>query len=995
MRKVFLLAAAVFLTFSAYSQATPEVIDTASVVPEPINERVQGIQKRKALEAASLVKNLKFTGIGPTIMSGRVTDLEVNPKDPSKFYVAYASGGLWYTDNNGQSFKPLFDSEDVITIGDIAVDWSNNTIWIGTGEVNSSRSSYAGIGVYKSEDGGKNWIYCGLPESQHIGRIVVNPRNPLNVYVAVLGHLYTPNAERGVYKTLDGGKTWKQTLFIDEYTGAVDLLIDPNVPDFLYVTTWHRERTAWNFVEGGSTSDIYKSVDAGETWQLLTSGTSGFPSGNIGRIGIAVAPLHNNIVYAVVDNQNPIDQNPAERERNLDTSDFNLDSLKIITAAKFATLDDVALAKFLKDNKFPENYTAATIKAKVASGEFAPTVLTDYLNDGGYVFNLPIKGCEVYRSDDGGTSWYKTHEGPMNGAFFTYGYYFATIKVSPKNDNKILVSAFNALLSEDGGKTFKNIDKENVHPDHHAAYFNPANDKHIIVGNDGGVNITYDNGANWFLANNPAVGQFYSVALDNATPYNVYGGLQDNGVWWGPSDYEKNNYWQAGGKYPYQPLYGGDGMQVQVDTRDNATVYTGYQFGYYARLNNASGREELSIRPTHAFGEQPLRYNWQTPILLSKHNQDILYYGSNRMHRSLNKGANMVALSGDLTNGKVTGDVPYGTITTIAESPTRFGLLYCGTDDGNVWISKDGGYEWTKINVFIKKELPPVKSKTPPPVFNAVPAGLWVSRVTASAFNEGTVYVSLNGYRYDNFLPYLYVSTDYGATWSEIGKDLPSEPINVVKEDPKNPNILYVGTDNGLYVSINAGKTFMAFNGGLPRVAVHDIAIQERDNEMVIATHGRSLYKVSLNEIQALDFISSKDLHVFAQEKYNYDENTGKKFSSFDDAYEPTYQLAYYVKNAGITTITIATPDGTIINEFTDNSEQGLNYIDYALTFDAKYKAAYEEYLNGLPVDGYREVANIKQADNKKYYLLPGKFIIKFATESLTNAQENFEIINP
>ena len=993
MKKITTLVAALTLMLSAYGQADPIPADTAAITPEPINERVQGIQKRKALETASLVKNLSFTSIGPTIMSGRVTDLDVNPKDASKFYVAYASGGLWYTDNNGQSFKPVFDNEDVITIGDIAVDWTNNIIWVGTGEVNSSRSSYAGIGVYKSEDMGKTWIYCGLPESHHIGRIAINPRNPENVFVAVLGHLFSPNEERGVYKTIDGGKTWKKTLFVDDNTGVVDLLMDPNVPDFLYATTWHRERRAWNFVEGGQSSDIYKSVDAGETWQLLTTGNSGFPSGNVGRIGITVAPLHNNIVYAVVDNQNPKEQDPALRERELDTSDFNLDSLKIITAAKFATLDETALTQFLKDNKFPEEYTAQSIKAKVATGEYAPTVLTDYLNDGGYVFNLPIKGCEVYRSDDGGTSWYKTHEGYLDGAFFTYGYYFATIKVSPKNDNKILVSAFNALLSEDGGKTFKNIDGPNVHPDHHAAYFNPTNDKHIIVGNDGGVNITYDNGANWFFANNPAVGQFYSVAVDNATPYNVYGGLQDNGVWWGPSDYEKSNYWQAAGKYPYQPLYGGDGMQVQVDTRDNATVYTGYQFGYYARVNNATAQEEIAIRPSHKFGESPLRYNWQTPILLSRHNQDILYYGSNKFHRSMNKGENMTTLSGDLTNGKKTGDVPYGTITTIAESPKRFGLLYCGTDDGNIWVSKDGGYSWNKINVFIKKELPPVKSKTPPPVFNAIPDGLWVSRVAASNHNEGTVYASLNGYRYDNFLPYLFVSTDYGATWSEIGKDLPYEPINVVKEDVKNPNIIYVGTDNGLYVSINGGKNFMAFNGNLPRVAVHDIAIQERDNEMVIATHGRSLYKVGLDEIQALDFISNKDIHVFATEKFQYDENAGKQFNVFDKPYEPTYKFPYYVKNAGITTITIATVDGTVIHEFTDNSEAGLNYLDYALTFDAKYKSAYEEYLNGLPVEGYREVANIKAADNKLFYLMPGKYIIKFTAESLTTVQENFEVV--
>ncbi|MFI5171059.1 MAG: hypothetical protein ACHQFW_01645 [Chitinophagales bacterium] len=742
------------------------------------NARLQGIAKRKDLEKNSLVTNVEFKNIGPAIMSGRVTDIDVKPNDPSKFYVAYASGGVWYTENNGQSFKPVFDNEAVITIGDIAVDWTNNVIYVGTGEVNSSRSSYAGVGIYRSENGGATWEYCGLPESQHIGKIAINSREPNIVYVAVLGHLYTPNPERGIYKTTDGGKTWKQTLFVDENTGAVDIVIDPNVPDFLYATTWQRDRKAWNFNEAGPGSGIYKSVDAGETWSLLSKPGSGFPTGeNVGRIGIAVSYQHNNIVYAVVDNQNTKEQDPSLREAQ--SSILNIDTLKIITKEKFAMLDDMTLQKFLDEKKFPKDYTASSIKSKVASGEFMPSVLTDYLNDGGYVFTLPIKGCEIYRSDDGGTSWFRTHDKYLDGAFFTYGYYFSTIKVSPKNDNKIIVSAFNALMSEDGGKTFKNIDGPNVHPDHHAAWVNSLNDKNIIVGNDGGVNITYDNGANWFLANNPAVGQFYSVEVDDAIPYNVYGGLQDNGVWSGPSTYSASNYWQLGGKYPYQPVYGGDGMQVQVDRRDNQTVYTGYQYGYYARVNKSTGAEELGIRPKHNFGETPLRYNWQTPICLSRHNQDILYYGSNRFHRSLNNGENMLTLSDDLSNGKKEGDVPYATITTISESPKRFGLLYCGTDDGNVWVSKNDGYDWDQINVFIKKDAVPVKGKTAPVLTNLIPSGLWVSRVAASKFSESTVYTSLNGYRNDDFNPYLFVSNDYGTTWSQIGTDLPSEPINV------------------------------------------------------------------------------------------------------------------------------------------------------------------------------------------------------------------------
>ncbi len=994
MRKIYSLLPVIFLSLSLFAQETPPVMTDSLMVEDPMqNPRIQGLQKRKVLAANSLVSNVGLTNIGPTIMGGRVTDVEVNPKDPTRFYVAYASGGLWYTDNNGQSFRPLFDNEDAITIGDIAVDWANNVLWVGTGEVNSSRSSYAGTGIYRSEDNGKTWEYCGLPESHHIGRIVVNPRNPQNVFVAVLGHLYSSNEERGVYKTMDGGKTWKKTLYVDENTGAVDLVMDPNVPDFLYATTWHRQRRAHNFVEAGNGSAIYKSVDAGETWQLLSTPASGFPTGpDVGRIGISVATLHNNIVYAVVDNQAKREMDPSKRDRDYDGTPFMMDSLKVMTRAGFAALDSIMLVKFLKDKEFPESYTAGDIKRKVADSTFAPTVLYDFLEDGGYVFERPIKGCEVYRSDDGGTSWYKTHEGYLDGAFFTYGYYFATIRVSPKNDNKVLLLAFNALLSEDGGKTFKNIDGDNVHPDHHAGWFNPTNDKHIIVGNDGGLNITYDNGAHWYYANSPAVGQFYSVAVDNAEPYNVYGGLQDNGVWTGPSDYSAGSGWHAYGQYPYRTLYGGDGMQVQVDTRDNNTVYTGYQFGYYARLDRASGREELAIRPKQAFGEAPLRFNWQTPILLSRHNQDILYYGANRFYRSMDKGATLQALSPDLTNGKKNGDVPFGTITTIAESPLRFGLLYCGTDDGNIWVSKDGGYTWSKINVFIKKELPPVKSKTPPPVFNAIPEGMWVSRVEASHHAEGIVYASLNGYRWDSFTPYLFVSTDYGATWTQIGQDLPSEPINVVREDPANRDILYVGTDNGLYISLNRGKTFMTFGKGLPRVAVHDLAIQARDKDLIVATHGRSLYKADLEEVQKLPEIQGKDIYVFKPADMPYDKYSGKRFNAFTPVQESTTRFAYHVRQAGQVTISIATPDGSIVREFTDAAEAGLNYAAYDLSFDPVFKDAYAEYLNSLPVKGFRKMADLEPADNGKYYLRPGKYIVRLTAENMVSVQDSFEI---
>ena len=452
------------------------------------------------------------------------------------------------------------------------------------------------------------------------------------------------------------------------------------------------------------------------------------------------------------------------------------------------------------------------------------------------LFETPIIGCELYKSDDAGKSWKKVNTKPLN-LYSTYGYYFGKVFLSPVNDNKLVITGVDVEMSTDGGKTFKSIEGETTHSDHHVVWMDPKKDSHLIIGNDGGCNISYDNGEHWFKANTPPVGQFYNITYDMAKPYNVYGGLQDNGTWFGPSTTKEGYGWYDSGENPYKRLNGGDGMQVQVDTRDNKTVYSGSQFGAYSRqtLGGARGERGASVRPTTDLGETQLRFNWQSPILLSKHNQDVFYFGTNKFHRSLNRGDSMVTMSQDLTtNPKEKGDVPFGTLTTISESPLHFGLIYIGTDDGNIQVSKDGGYTWELIN----KKLP---------------KGLYVSRVTASAFKEGRVYVSLNGYRNDNFLPYLYVSEDYGNTWKQIGKDLPNEPINVVKEDVTNENILFVGTDGGLYVSIDGGNSSMMWNKGLPySVPIHDIAQQPRENELILGTHGRSLYIAKLDEVQKL-----------------------------------------------------------------------------------------------------------------------------------------------
>ena len=810
----------------------------AQLRPTPAADRLKAAERREALRQRSLLDSVPFRNIGPTVMSGRVVDLEVNPADPTEFYVAYASGGLWHTVNNGQSFVPIFDSADVITIGDIAVNWKSGSIWVGTGEVNSSRSSYAGIGVYRSNDKGRSWQYLGLPESHHIGKIQLHPADDNTAWVAVLGHLYSPNRERGVYKTIDGGKTWKQTLFVDENTGVVDIDLNLQNPNELLAAAWYRTRSAWNFEESGKSSGIYRSTDGGNTWTLASTPGAGFPTGEgVGRIGLAVYPRNGQIVYAIVDNKS---RKPAT-EKKKDTN-YVLRDFEKLSKEQFAQLNPAKLDTFLKRNRLYPRYSARMIMERVANGTLPSTAIWDYLYDANTaLFDTPIIGAEVYRSEDGGKSWKKANTKDLT-LFNTYGYYFGKIFISPVNDQKLVITGFDVELSSDGGKTWTRMDKENVHADHHVAWINPQRDSHIIIGNDGGVNITYDNGQHWFKANTPAVGQFYAVTTDNARPYNVYGGLQDNGVWWGSSTTRENYDWYDSGNYPYKMIMGGDGMQVQVDLRDNQTVYTGFQFGNYTRLNKNNPREGRRITPQHQLGERPYRFNWQTPVLLSKHNQDVVYFGANRLFRSFNRADTMVAISPDLTNGGRPGDVPFGTITSIAESPLRFGLIYVGTDDGNVQLTRDGGATWTLLNPAPKKGASSV-----------LPRGLWVSRVIASPFNEGRVYVTLNGYRNDDFNAYVFVSEDYGTTWKSLGKDLPTEPVNVIREDPKNEQILYVGTDGGLYVSFDRGQSFMAWRSGLPlSVPVHDIAIQERENEIVLGTHGRSLYVAKLEAVQGL-----------------------------------------------------------------------------------------------------------------------------------------------
>lgn len=716
------------------------------------------------LTTASTYSALKFRSVGPALVSGRISDIVVNPAKKSQWYIAVASGGVWKTDNAGITFNPLFDAQSSFSIGCIAMDPNNtNVIWVGTGENNNQRSVAYGDGVYKSDDGGKSWNSMGLKNSEHIGKIAIDPTNSNIVYVAAYGPLWSAGGDRGIYKTTDGGKTWTQVLKVSDNTGFNEVHIDPNHPNIIYAAAHQRRRHEWTYISGGPESALYKSDDAGATWKKLTNG---LPASDMGRIGLAISPINSDMLFAIV-------------EGNDDDKGF-------------------------------------------------------------------------YRSTDRGASWEK------RSGWSTVGNYYQEIFADPKNADKIYSLDTWAQVSLDGGKTFKGLGEKNKHVDNHALYIDPANTDHLIMGCDGGLYETWDGAKYWNFKANLPITQFYRVSVDNSLPfYNIYGGTQDNNSLGGPSRTISasgilNSDWFI--------TVGGDGFESVVDTEDPNIVYSQWQYGGLVRYDRKSG-ESLDIKPQEKEGELAYRWNWDAPLLISEFKNTRLYFAANKVFKSDDRGNTWNVISDDLSKGidrnkltvmdkvwsmdaiaKNSSTSFYGNITALAESPKNENILYAGTDDGLIQITDNGGRSWIKTEKFA-----------------GVPENTLVHNIICSQHFENTAYAVFNNHRNADFKPYLLKTTDKGKTWINIASNLPERgSLYCVAEDHVNSNLLFVGTEFGVYFTLDCGVNWVALKNGLPTICVRDIAIQKRENDLVLATFGRGFYL--LDDYSILQKIKQEDL---------------------------------------------------------------------------------------------------------------------------------------
>jgi len=705
------------------------------------------------------LKNIKPRSIGPAGMSGRVTAIDVLINDPSIIYVGTASGGLWKSESGGVAWEPIFEKQDVASIGAVAIQQSNpDIIWAGTGEGNPRNSLTGGYGLYKSLDAGKTWKLVGLEKTRNIHRIIIDKDNPNTVYVGAIGSPWGEHPERGVFKTTDGGKTWTKSLFVNDSTGCSDLVVDSSNPNKLIAAMWEHSRKPWTFNSGGEGSGMYITYNGGENWRKLNS-EDGLPKGNLGRIGLAIAPSNPKIVYALV-----------EAKKNA-----------------------------------------------------------------------------LYKSEDGGFKWNMVNDkssGRGTGGIGDRPFYYSDIHVDPLNENRIYSIFTYVNISEDGGKSFKRLiptynTNVGVHPDHHAWYIHPTNPNFMIDGNDGGLNITHDRGKTWRFVENLPVAQFYHISTDNEFPYNVYGGMQDNGSWIGPayvlkSQGIRNSYWQE--------LMFGDGFDVVPDPKNSRYGYSMSQQGYVGRYDRVTGNAKM-IRPTHPNANVKLRFNWNSAISMNPIDEETIYFGTQFVHKSTDKGHTWKIISPDLTtNNKdkqkqhesggitmdATGAENHCTILVVEPSSLAENLMWVGTDDGNIQLTKNGGETWENVSKNIKN----------------MPKEAWVAQIRASKFNKGEAYAVVNNYRQFDFKPYLFRTRDFGKTWENLVEDKPETfgySLAVI-QDLAAPNLLFLGTEYGLYISIDEGKNWTKWTNDYPTVSTMDLAIHPKEHDLIIGTFGRAAY---------------------------------------------------------------------------------------------------------------------------------------------------------
>jgi photosystem II stability/assembly factor-like uncharacterized protein len=936
-------------------------------------------------EEPGRLKQLTWRCIGPANMGGRITALAVYEADPTTYWVATASGGLLKTTNNGVTFEHQFDHEATVSIGDVCVAPSDkNIVWVGTGESNPRNSVSYGDGVYKSTDGGKTWMNMGLKKSFQIGRIRIHPKNPDIVYVGALGRLYGPNEERGLFKTTDGGKTWEKILYVDDKTGVIDLHMHPADPETLLVATYERQRDGYDYNDPakkfGAGSGLHRTSDGGRSWKKIRTG---LPTCKLGRLGIDWYRKDPNIVFLLVESEKiggtprtvagmaylgiQAENNgrgarvtqvsrdsPAERA-GLQIDDVIVRLGERMIGSYVDLTEEVARHKggdklklrLRRGEESREAEVTLAARGNATGGEYP------YLDRlGGQAANVQNKqgpnGFEyggVFKSIDGGESWTRLNSlnpRPM---------YFSQIRVDPNDDNYVYVLGISLHRSRDGGKTFDPEGGRGVHGDHHALWIDPRDSRHMILGNDGGYYVTYDRMANWDRLNHMAIGQFYHVAVDTRRDYRVYGGLQDNGSWGGPSRTHSstgpiNEDWFRVG--------GGDGYRCAVDPNDADLVYSTSQWGGMRRLNLRTG-ETVPIRPPNA---RRYRFNWNTPFLLSHHNSRIFYCAGNVVFRSLDRGNDLRVISPNITATE------RGSATALAESPRNPEVLYAGSDDGYLWVTRDGGKEWTNLTKNV-----------------GLPGSRCVCSIEASRFEEGRAYVVFDGHRSDDDEPYVYVTEDFGKTWKSLRGNLPWGSTRVLREDIENPSLLYLGTEFGVWCSLNRGQTWESLNTNLPTVAVHEFAIHPTAGEIVAATHGRSFW---ILDVSALRQLSSQALQADARlyrpataVLWHMEPSRGQTNRRFAGENPPSGASIWYSlgKKASKASLKVLDVEGKLVRELTITTRTGLHKTIWDLrrapvrrgrgqqSEETSRPVAPGSYLIALTVDGkeYKQALRVEE----------------------------------